>query len=150
MNLENLIKVRIDKGISQKEILEFLKISKGTYSAWESGKDIIPLNRLNDICNYLEISCDYALGITNLNNYKILNNDLNLKSIGTNLRKIRKENNYNLIKLANSLNTSISVISRYENGYTLILTSFIYEYSKLFNISIDYLLGKTLEPKYLS
>lgn len=146
MNLKNLVDYRMDKGISQKELIEALNISKGTYSAWESGKDIIPLNRLNEICNYLNISIDYALGISN-NNYITINKDLDLKSIGTRLKDLRKEKNYTLEKLASFLNTSISVISRYENGHTLILTSFIYEYSKLFNVSIDYLLGRTNDPK---
>ena len=45
-------------------------------------------------------------------------------------------------KLAKKLNTDNGVISRYESGKTLILTSFLVEYSNIFNISCDYLLGK--------
>ena len=146
MNLKNLMNYRIEKGISQKEMIEVLNISKGTYSAWESGKDNIPLYRLNEICNYLGISIDYALGISNKENCVIINKDLDLKLIGKRIKAIRKDKKYTLKKLATALNTSISVISRYENGHTLILTSFIYEYSKLFNVSVDYLLGKTNEP----
>lgn len=146
MNLKNLINYRVDKGISQKEVVEVLNISKGTYSAWESGKDNIPLYRLNEICNYLGISIDYALGISSKANYAIVNKDLDLKLVGKRIKDIRKGNKYTLEKLSNALNTSISVISRYENGHNLILTSFIYEYSKLFNVSVDYLLGKTNEP----
>lgn len=147
MNLENLINFRINSNITQKEMINILGVSKGTYSAWESGKDVIPLNRLIDICNYLNISCDYALGITNANNFNINVSTLDLKLIGRNLKSIRKENNLNLTKLANLLNTSISVISRYENGHTLILTSFIYQYAKLFNVSTDYILGRSNEVK---
>ena len=58
------------------------------------------------------------------------------------LKEIRKENKYTQAKLAKKLNTDNGVISRYESGKTLILTSFLIEYSNIFNISCDYLLGK--------
>lgn len=58
------------------------------------------------------------------------------------LKEIRKENRYTQAKLAKKLNTDNGVISRYESGKTLILTSFLIEYSNIFNISCDYLLGK--------
>ncbi len=58
------------------------------------------------------------------------------------LKEIRKENRYTQAKLAKKLNTDNGVISRYESGKTLILTSFLVEYSNIFNISCDYLLGK--------
>lgn len=58
------------------------------------------------------------------------------------LKEIRRENKYTQAKLAKKLNTDNGVISRYESGKTLILTSFLIEYSNIFNISCDYLLGK--------
>ena len=61
------------------------------------------------------------------------------------LKEIRKENRYTQAKLAKKLNTDNGVISRYESGKTLILTSFLIEYSNIFNISCDYLLGKIEE-----
>ncbi len=149
MNLENIIRIRNDKEISQKEIINYLKVSKGTYSAWESGKDIIPLTRLNDICNYLNISIDYALNLTNNLNYKDEKKELDKITISKRLKEIRKENKHTLQQLANKLNTSASVLSRYENTKTIILTPFLLAYNKIYNVSIDYLLGKTDYPKYL-
>ena len=149
MNLENIIRIRNDKEISQKEIINYLKVSKGTYSAWESGKDIIPLARLNDICNYLNISIDYALNLTNNINYKDEKKELDKITISKRLKEIRKENKHTLQQLANKLNTSASVLSRYENTKTIILTPFLLAYNKIYNVSIDYLLGKTDYPKYL-
>jgi len=63
--------------------------------------EIILNQNISNIQQLLYLDADTMIvdDLTNLNNYKILNNDLNLKSIGTNLRKIRKENNYNLIAL---------------------------------------------------
>lgn len=149
MVLSNIYNFRIENNITQKEIIEILKVSKGTYSAWENGQDIIPLNRLNEVCNYLNISIDYALNITNLKIYTNYKHNIDKEKLKNRLKEIRKENKYTLKKLALKLNTSPSVLSRYENGKTTILVPLLLAYCKEFNISADYLLGKIDSPKYL-
>ncbi|MCX4253679.1 MAG: helix-turn-helix transcriptional regulator [Bacilli bacterium] len=148
MNLSNIYAFRIENNITQKEIIQYLNISKGTYSAWESGQDIIPLKRLNDLCNYLNISIDYALQINN-KCYDNSKKEIDKTLLQKRLKDIRKENNLTLKDLALKFNTSPSVLSRYENGQTIILVPFLVSYAKLFNISVDYLLGKIDEPKFL-
>lgn len=150
MNLTNIYNYRIEKNISQKEIIEFLNVSKGTYSAWENGQDIIPLKRLVDLCDYLNISVDYALNINGYKEYTCSKNGFYKDLLKARLKDIRKENNYTLKTLSLKLNTSPSVLSRYETGKTIILVPFLVAYTKEFNISIDYLLGKIDEPKYLN
>lgn len=142
MNLDNLIKYRENNLISQKQIVETLGISKGTYSAWESGNDIIPLNRLNDVCNILGISVDYALGLANNSNYIIINKDLDLKLIGNRLKYLRKRYEFTLAYMAKQIHSSPSILSRYENGKTLVLTTVLFEYAKFFGISVDYILNR--------
>ena len=149
MNLANIYSYRIENNISQKEIIEFLKISKGTYSAWENGQDIIPLKRLIDICDYLNISVDFALNISNTKSYENYNSSFDKNTLQERLKSIRKEKNLTLKELALKLNTSPSVLSRYENGKNIILVPFLLGYSKIFNISIDYLWGKSNGPKFL-
>lgn len=149
MNLANIYSYRVENNISQKEIIEFLKVSKGTYSAWENGLDIIPLKRLVDICDYLNISVDYALGISTIKTYKIYSKGIDRELLKSRINDIRKENKYTLKSLALKLNTSSSVLSRYETGKTTILVPTLVAYSKEFNISADYLLGKIDNPKYL-
>ena len=150
MNLENIIKIRIDKEISQKEIIKNLKVSKGTYSAWESGQDIIPVLRLNELCNYLDISLDYGLNLTKIPKYSNYKKEIDINTISLRIKEIRKEHKHTLVQLANKLNTSASVLSRYENGKTMILTPFLLEYHHIYNVSLDYLLGKIDSPKYIN
>ena len=52
--------------------------------------------------------------------------------------------------LANEIDSNKASISKYENGINLILTFNLYLLAKKYNVSVDYLLGKTDEPKYLS
>ena len=58
--------------------------------------------------------------------------------------EIRKEKNITQEELASTLNTTHSTISAYESGKTTILTAFAYEICKRYNISMDYLCGRTL------
>ena len=115
---------------------------------WESGNEIFPIKRLIDFCHFLNVSIDYTLGLTNTN-YKLVadyNKDISLKRI----KEFRKENNLTQEKLASILNTNKSVICGYEKGRYIIATPFLYTICKKYNISADYLLGRTNNPKYLN
>ena len=65
------------------------------------------------------------------------------------LKEFRKENGITQEKLADLLNVVKGTIGNYETARSIIATPFIYTISKKYNISADYLLGKTEEPKYL-
>lgn len=92
---------------------------------------------------------DYICGIINTERNDInLNKALDKKIIGTRLELFRIQNGLFQYQLAEFLNTTQSTISAYENGKTLILTAFIYQIAKEYNISMDYLCGnrKIQEP----
>ena len=65
------------------------------------------------------------------------------------LKIVRKENNLTQIELAKILNVDNSMLAKYESGKYLISTPYLYTICKKYNVSADYLLGKTDEPKYL-
>ena len=62
---------------------------------------------------------------------------------------IRNKNMLTQSKLAEILNTNQSVIANYERGRTPVVPPFLYAICKKYNISADYLLGKSDSPKYL-
>lgn len=104
---------------------------------------MIPLPRLVELCKIYSCSIDYILGLNKrLKKYPNMKYDINRNLCSKRLKEIRKEHKYTQDKIAKKLNTDNGVISRYESGKTLILTSFLMEYAKIFNISSDYLLGK--------
>ena len=86
---------------------------------------------------------DYVLGLSNTRHYDVINTDINKSLIGKRLREFRIENNITQTELAKLLNTTHSTISAYESGKTTILTAFAYEICKKYNISMDYLCGRT-------
>ncbi|MCI8671778.1 MAG: transcriptional regulator [Bacilli bacterium] len=138
----NLKYIREEYELSQNDIASILGVTRSTYSVWEAEINIIPLNRLIDFCNHFNISLDYALGLTNEKTYQNIQKEIDYNTHRERLKSIRKTNKYTQDKIAKILNTDNGVISRYENGQTLILTSFLKAYAKEFNISADYIMGR--------
>ncbi len=144
MNTNKLFELRDYNNLNQTEIASEIGVSQQLYSFWENGSKIIPLKHLNNICNYYKVSMDYAL---NINEYKDLNfievDSLDKVAIGKRIKEIREKNNITVRDLANELNTTSSTISAYETGKTLILTAFAYQICKKYNVSLDWLCGRT-------
>ena len=134
---ERIIVIREMLNLSQRELAEELHISKSTYARWETGEKIIPLTHLVDLCNLSNRSLDYILGLSNdrsiTNNVLIINN----QSIGNKLKKLRIKNNESQEEIADFLSCTQSVVSEYENGITLIQTSFLLQLCNKYNISAD-------------
>ena len=138
----NIKFMREEEGIPQKEIAKKLGVSRSTYSLWELELTPIPLKRLVDLCKIYSCSIDYILKLNEIRSYPNMKMDIDYNLYPKRLKEIRKEHKYTHDKIAKILNTDNGVISRYESGKTLILTSFLREYAKIFNISSDYILGK--------
>lgn len=56
--------VRDCKNITQKEIAEYLGIKQQQYARYEKGVNIMPIIYLKPICEYLNISADFIIGLT--------------------------------------------------------------------------------------
>ena len=63
------------------------------------------------------------------------------------LRELRKQKNINQIKLAMDLETTQNTISRYETGEREADYATLIRIADYFNVSIDYLLERTDNPK---
>ena len=147
---ERLKQLRERVGNSQKEIAKILDIHKGLYSHYETEDYIMPIKHLIILCNYFDVSLDYIFNFSEISNYKNTSNkNINKELAGKRLKEFRKDNKITQTKLSLILNTAFSTISSYERGINIIATPFLYTICKKYNISADYLLGRTDEPKYL-
>lgn len=63
------------------------------------------------------------------------------------IRDLREDNDYKQRQLAEYLNCSQQVYSNYELGQRDIPTDILIKLANLDNVSIDYLLGQTANPK---
>lgn len=140
--LNRLKDIRENNDLKQKDIAKILNVSRPNYTRWETKEKIIPLIKLNDFCNYFNINMDYVIGLTN--NLIKINKTIILdkKAIGRNLKEFRNKNNITQEELALKLGTTHSVISAYENGHTLILTAFLINLCRVYNLSADTLCNR--------
>lgn len=127
---------------TQKELANYLKVSRSTYAGWENGIDAIPLLKLNEFCNYYGISLDYICGLSNIKKYEIINDKIDKEKLGNNLKEIRIKNNDSQDKIAEIIKVDQSNYSKYELGKILIHTYPLIDFAKHYNVSIDWLCGK--------
>lgn len=135
--LDKLKDIREENDIKQKDIAKKLNVSQPNYARWETKAKIIPLEKLNELCNYFAINMDYVVGLSNEKIKMQDNNILDKKIIGENIKKIRLDNDITQKELATMLHTTQSVISAYEAGKTLILTAFAIEICLKYHESLD-------------
>ena len=140
---KRLKNIREDNDISQEEMAQILKINRSTYSLRELGINIIPLKKLCEYADYFDVNIDYVIGLTNDKKIPILYKGLNLKKLGSNLKKIRVKKDLSQENIADILNVSQACITRYEKGIICISTSNLYKFSKEFKISLSKLCGKS-------
>lgn len=61
--MDNLRKLRKERGIKQDEIAKYLKISVSAYSNYETGIRNVNIDTLIKLVKYFEVSADYLIGI---------------------------------------------------------------------------------------
>ena len=130
---------------TQNGLANILNVSRSTYAGWENGIDNIPLLKLNDFCNYYKISMDYICGLTTIKKCNIINDKIDKKIIGKNLKEIRNRFNDTQENTANYIKVDQSNYSKYELGKILINTYPLIEFAKHYKVSMDYICGKTNE-----
>lgn len=143
MVLVKIQDLREEQDLTQIKMAEIMNVSKSNYSRWETDESIIPLKHLNKLCNYFDVSMDYMTGLSNERNYEHVNKKLNKELIGKRLKEFRNNHNLTQEVLAKQINTTHSTISAYESGKTMLLTAFALDIAKKYNVSLDYLCGRT-------
>lgn len=61
--VQNLRRIRMEKGYSQMEIAEVLDTTQQQYSKYENGLNEIPVRHVITLCRFYGISSDWLLGL---------------------------------------------------------------------------------------
>ena len=112
-------KIRLDNGISQKDIAKILNVKTKTYSAWERLENDIPLDKINDLANYYNTSIDYLLGISSIVVFKTIS-DVNHNLLSERLKNIRKKFNYTQEYVGKLAGLPQTTYSNFENGINVV------------------------------
>lgn len=147
MENDRLFELREYNNLTQKNVGTVLEVRQQTYAEWEKGKKIIPLKHLITLAKYYKVSLDYLTGLSDKKDIFFNYVTLDKEEIGQKIIYIRNLNNLKQRELAKVLNTSPSTICAYEKGNTLILTAFLYQIAKEFNVSMDWFVGASTRIK---
>ena len=143
----NLKYCREELEMTQTELGNIFGVSKGTVSNWENGYSIIPLNKLIKFSNYSGYSLDFICAFTR-NDTKVSKTiKINKNDLGSNLKNLRNSLGLTQQKFAEKCHIPQSTYSHYEIGYKLITTLNLYSICKAYNISMDWIVGRTDNPK---
>ena len=134
--------LREDSDLKQREIAEFLKIPRSTYASYESKDYDIPLEICNKIANYHHVSLDYLLGISN-KNVNTLRRNINFKLLAKRLKIERRKRKLTQKSLGQKIGFFQQTYSNYEIGISKPTTYKLFLIAKFYNISMDYLVGRT-------
>lgn len=137
----NLKYCREELEMTQQELGYVFGVSGSTVAGWENDHDTMPLNKLVKFSNMYKYSLDFIVGISRTNQYKEIK--LDKKKIGNNLKTIRHKLNLSQQQIADECMISQTAYSNYETGLNLITTMNAYAICKTYNISLDYLVGRT-------
>ena len=133
--------LRVDNDLKQKDIAHILNVNVNTYPHLESGMYEIPIDMVDRLTKIYNCSLDYLTGLSNVRGS--FTKKYNPEEIYIRLKKLRKNLNLSQIEIGNILGFGQMNYSRYERGIILIPFSKLYLIAKNFNISLDYLMGKT-------
>nr|WP_325212126.1 helix-turn-helix transcriptional regulator [uncultured Oscillibacter sp.] len=64
LKYERIRNLRIDGGLTQKQIAKLLNVSQNTYSQYEIGITRYPLDVVVTLAQYYHVSVDYLVGLT--------------------------------------------------------------------------------------
>lgn len=142
MTFDRMKEIREENDVKQIELCHIMNVSPSTYSGWENGIDPIPLLRLNEFCNYFDVSLDYVCNLNNNKSYTIKSKEINIKLLGKRLQIVRKENKNTQTEAAKIMNLAQSNYSRYEKGKINMPLYPLIQFSKYYKVSLDWLCGK--------
>ena len=130
--------LRIDNDLTQIELAKKLGVKSDTYSKWERGINIIPLESLLKLSILYNVSLDYILGTSNIKE-KTLVKTINYKIICNNIKSLREKYSYTQEYVSNNINISQRNYSNYESGKRKIKTDTLYRISLFYGISFDWI-----------
>lgn len=104
--LNRISELLVSQNKKQKDLTDFLGLTKNTYSNWKSGNNTSYIKYINKIAEFLDVSTDYLLGKTEIKNPPTSNMETwtvyNFEGNGTHTTTVNPENLISLKKLVDT------------------------------------------------
>lgn len=132
---------------SQGALAEKLNVEYKNINEWENGEAVPTLDNLINLCNLLSCNIDFLLGADYCLEFndKKYDKKYDLSKLAEKMKSIRKaplrSDSLSQKSLAEELNVSNGIISKWETGKSIPSLENLFEFSKLMNCNINFLLG---------
>lgn len=147
MHLNKVRELREESDLRQRVVADFLGVKRSTYSTWECGTVMVPLNIADKISMFYKVSLACVYGIEeDIVHYENVSS-LNYKKLLQNLNKYKRENHLSYEQLGNLLGCTSVTCYRYFTGETTIPIDRLVALADLCNLSIDKLCAKEFDRK---
>ena len=143
----NLKYCREELEMTQLELGYVFGVSDSAIRSWENAYESIPLLKLIKFCNLYDYSLDFVVGLSR-SNKKYGKFKTDKVKIGKKLKELRNSLNLSQQQLSDECKISQTTYSGYEIGKYLINTTNLYYICKTYNVSMDYMVGRT-DKKYI-
>lgn len=141
---EYLLKIIDKKGFT---LMELSKESGVAYTSIRSliERDLVnaSIDNILKICEVLDLKVDDIVN-DNLDIEETVEKDQTQSKLGTMLKKLRDQNNYSQIYVANKIGVKNNTLSGYESGRREPDLNTLVRLADLYDVSVDYLLGRDI------
>ena len=133
--------LREDNFYTQEYVADMINLTRSAYSKYELNIRSVPLDVLFRIASLYEVSIDYICGVKDKREVKVYSNEFNYQKLTDNLIRMRKEKGYSQEELSKKVSSAQNTISEYENGTRKVSIEFLILLSKIYDTTLDYLMG---------
>lgn len=140
-SINSIKAARIAKQYTQAEVADFLNIARTTYTNIENGRSDPDTSTLLKLADFLDCTVDSLLGRTEnppsntCENYALMDN----------LRKCREQSKLSQKQVALEIGVKPPTVCQWEKGIKAPSRENISKLAKLYQVSIDYLLGESTD-----
>ena len=138
----NIRYCREELEMTQTELGYIFGVSDSAVRSWETAHDSIPLPKLIKFCNMYDYSLDFVCGLIR-NNIKYGKFTTDKIKISKKLKELRNKLGISQQKLSDDCKISQTTYSGYETGNYLINTMNLYYICETYNVSMDWIVGRT-------
>lgn len=134
--------LREDHDYTQDYIANYLETNRSSYANWESGDNLIPLDKLDMLSVFYNVPFSYLLGVKNKFDKNIKIRKINYGMLLENLNNYRNELNLTYQQIADYLKVSKATAFKYYNDQLTIPTDALVLLGELNKCDIDELCNK--------
>lgn len=144
--MERLKELRLAKNMTLKQMAESLGMVQRNYQRYETGEVDPPLSKAIALADFFGVTIDFLVGKSDFPDYSTSEDTISFPLLPVRLKALRKAHGIDLFTVAESVGETERNYAGYENGEVLPRLRTICALADYFDVSLDYLVGRSDTP----